>query len=239
MQAMIFAAGLGTRLRPLTNDRPKALVTVGGQSLLAIVLHRLAEQGFERAVVNVHHFADQVIEHLQQRDFGLEIRISDEREQLLDTGGGLRHAQPLLGEEPFLLHNVDILTDLDYAALRAAYAESGNTVAALAIRRRKTSRYLLFDEQLRLAGWRNDKTGERILKRAIPAPQDWAYSGIGWFGPDIFHYLPPEGVAASLIPALLAAAADGRVVGYPHDSDRWLDVGKPTALARAEAWYSA
>jgi len=239
MQAMIFAAGLGTRLRPLTNDRPKALVTVGGRSLLTIVLQRLAERGFDRAIVNVHHFADQVIEHLQQRDYGLEILISDERSQLLDTGGGLRHAQALLGEAPFLVHNVDILTDLDYATLQAAFAESGNAVAALAIRRRETSRYLLFDEQLRLAGWRNVKTGERILKRSVAAPQDWAYSGIGWFGPGIFNYLPPDGTAASLIPALLAAAADGRVVGFPHDNDRWLDVGKPAALARAEAWYSA
>ena len=236
MQALIFAAGLGTRLRPLTNDRPKALVTVGGRPLLGIVLRRLARQGFERAVVNVHHFADQVIAYIQEQDFGLEVLVSDERELLLDTGGGLRHAQPLLGESPFLIHNVDILTDLDYADLRAACAESGNTVAALAIRQRDTSRYLLFDDQLRLAGWRNAKSGEQIVKRKTNRLSDWAYSGIGWFEPDIFHYLPPAGEVASLIPALLAAAADGRVIGRPHDQDYWLDVGKPAALRRAEEW---
>lgn len=234
MQAMIFAAGLGTRLRPLTDDRPKALVEVGGRTLLEIVLRRLADQGFERAVVNVHHFADRMQEYIHRRDFGLEVLISDESELLLDTGGGLRHAQDLLGGAPFLIHNVDILTDLNYADLRTAYAESGNAVAVLAIRRRSTSRYLLFDEQLRLAGWRNAKTGERIVKRAVAPLQDWAYSGIGWFGPDIFHYLPPAGTVASIIPALLAAAADGRVIGLPHDEGYWLDVGKPAALRQAE-----
>lgn len=234
MQALLFAAGLGTRLRPLTDDRPKALVRVNGRSLLEIVLRRLAAQGFTRAVVNVHHFADQLIDVLRREDFGLEVRISDERSQLLDTGGGLLRARPLLEDEPFLIHNVDILTDMRYTDLRAAGAATGNTVATLAIRRRETSRYLLFDDQLRLAGWRNARTGERILRRPIADPQDWAYSGIGWFEPDIFHYLPRDQTVFSIIPPLLDAAADGRVIGLPHDADRWLDVGTPAALGRAE-----
>jgi NDP-sugar pyrophosphorylase family protein len=234
MQALVFAAGLGTRLRPLTDDRPKALVTVKGRTLLEIVLRRLAAQGFTRAVVNVHHYADLVIDHLQSQNFGLEVRISDERDQLLDTGGGLRKARVLLEEQPFLIHNVDILTTLHYADLRTAAANSGNTVATLAVRQRDTSRYLLFDDQMYLAGWRNARTGEKIMKRPVTDPRDWAYSGIGWFEPDIFGYLPAEETVFSLIPALLAAAADGRVKGWPHDADRWLDVGKPATLRRAE-----
>lgn len=154
-QAMIFAAGLGTRLKPLTDTMPKALVPVGGQPLLYHVVMRLKEAGFERIVVNVHHFADQIIDYLKvNENFGLDIRISDEREQLLETGGGIKKAMPLFDpNSPILIHNVDILSNLDLRRLPM-------DAPLLVVSQRQTKRYLLFDDDMRLQGWTNIETGE-------------------------------------------------------------------------------
>lgn len=159
-QAMILAAGLGTRLRPLTDTMPKALVPVGGKPLLAHVIDRLQAAGYERLVINVHHFADQVEQYLcAHQNFGLDIAISDEREQLLDTGGGLKKAAPLFDpDEPILIHNVDILDNVDYEWLRRQHLPEEDAV--LLVSRRKTKRYLLFDNAMRLMGWTNIETGE-------------------------------------------------------------------------------
>ena len=161
MQAMIFAAGLGTRLKPLTDRIPKALVSVGGEPLLKRVIFQLKDAGFTRIVVNVHHFSQQIIDYLRAHDnFGMDIRISDESEKLLETGGGIRKAWPLFNQsEPILIHNVDILSNVD---LKKFYQmESRDMIAArLMVSERKTKRYLLFDDSMRLVGWTNIETGE-------------------------------------------------------------------------------
>ena len=172
-QAMIFAAGLGTRLRPLTDTMPKALVRVGGEPLLWHVIMNLKAGGFERIVVNVHHFADQIIDYLKANsNFGLDIRISDESNQLLDTGGGIRKAVPLFDpSSPILIHNVDILSNTNLAKL---YDSAANHDATLLVSKRETSRYLIFDDEMRLREWINVKTGER--KPQPPQPPEGGFS---------------------------------------------------------------
>ncbi|RMG16441.1 MAG: nucleotidyltransferase family protein, partial [Bacteroidetes bacterium] len=189
MKAMIFAAGLGTRLRPLTHHRPKALVEVGGKCLLEIVIRRLLAHGFEEIVVNVHHFAGQVEAFLAQHaGFGARIAISDERSLLLDTGGGLRQAAWFFDEQPFLVHNVDVLSDIDLTAMYQAHLQSG-ALATLACRRRQSSRYLLFDEQNHLCGWKNVKSGEVRMSRQVKSCHPLAFSGIHVIDPNIFAHL--------------------------------------------------
>lgn len=233
MKAMVFAAGLGTRLRPYTNDRPKALVEVQGKTLLEIVLRRLQSFGVEEVVVNVHHFADKVISHLQEHEnFGLKIYISDERDLLLDTGGGLKKAAHLLADAPFLIHNVDILSDLDLEQFYTSH-RPGVDLSTLAVRQRETSRYLEFNPQGELCGWKNKKTGERKISRAETTVLDWAYSGIAVIDPALFAYFPDDKEVFSIIDVWLTAAKKGIIRNFPHDTTKWLDVGKPLALERA------
>lgn len=232
MKAMIFAAGLGTRLRPLTDDRPKALVRVEGITLLEIAIRRLISFGCREVVVNVHHFAEQIMEFLlQQHHFGITIHVSDERGRLLDTGGGLKQAASYLADAPFLVHNVDILTNLNLAALYEQHL-ADDAIATLAVRRRSSSRYLLFDEQQLLCGWRNVRSGERRYCRPCETSQDWAFSGIHVIDPAIFEWMP-EPEAFSIIDLYLEIGDRYAIRAYPHDQDHWLDVGKPEALAKA------
>lgn len=233
MKAMVFAAGLGTRLRPYTNDRPKALVEVQGKTLLEIVLRRLQSFGVKEVVVNVHHFADKVIAHLQEHEnIGLEIHISDERDLLLDTGGGLKKAAHLLSDAPFLIHNVDILSDLDLGQLYAAH-QPGQNLSTLAVRQRETSRYLEFSTKGELCGWKNKKTGERKISKEEVTVLDWAYSGMAVIDPGLFAYFPQDKEVFSIIEVWLAAAKKGIIRNFPHNATKWLDVGKPAALERA------
>lgn len=187
MKAMIFAAGLGTRLKPITDTLPKALVPVGGEPLLAHVIRKLVSAGYDHLVVNVHHFPDQIIGYLQQHDFGVPIDISDERDGLLETGGGVAHARPFLEGEPFLVHNVDILSNLDLTWFRAQHRL--DALATLLVSERETSRYLLFRDDGRLAGWTNVTTGE--VRSPYPdldpsACRRLAFSGIHYMGTGIF-----------------------------------------------------
>lgn len=234
MKAMVFAAGLGTRLRPLTNDQPKALVEVGGYPLLEIAIRRLLAFGYDEIVVNVHHFADQVETFLQSNgNFGARVHLSDERPQLLDTGGGLKKAaQWLRSEESFLVHNVDVLTDLDLHAFQRAHDASG-ALATLAVRSRQTSRYLLFDEAGLLSGWKNVKTGEEKNSRAVSSAMSLAFSGIQCIHPRLFDYMPEGDEVFSIIDVYLEAARTAKVAGFRHDDSQWLDVGKPEALEPA------
>ena len=235
MKAMVFAAGLGSRLRPYTNDRPKALVEVEGMSLLEIVLRRLKFHGFREVVVNVHHYADQVIEFLESKaDLGLQIQISDERELLLETGGGLQKAADCLSDGPFLVHNVDILADLPLDELFQQHVTSG-VMATLAVTERSTSRYFQFSPEGQLVGWRNARTGEVKTSREEARPQDRAFSGIYVLDPAIFKYFPTDKQVFSTVEVLLAAAHKEKVLAYPHDASHWLDVGKPESLAMAPA----
>lgn len=231
---MVFAAGLGTRLRPYTNDRPKALVELNGQPLLEIVLLRLKSFGVKEVVVNVHHYADMVIDFIRKNnDFGLKIIISNEREQLLDTGGAIKKAQKHLSEAPFIIHNVDIISQLDLHTLYIEHQNNG-ALSTLAVSKRDTSRYLQFSQKGNLVGWRNVKTGERKISQPAIEPKDWAYSGVAVIDPGLFKFLPKDKNVFSIIDVWLEAAKAGDVKNFPHLQANWLDVGKPDTLAKAE-----
>ncbi len=239
MKAMLFAAGLGTRLRPLTDDRPKALVEVNGTPLLEIAIHRLIAAGCREIIVNVHHFAEQIIGFLKKNNhFGIRIAISDEREALLETGGGLKKAAWFFDDEkPFLVCNTDVLTNLDLQKFYQKHLESG-ALATLAVRNRPSSRSFLFDEKMHLTGWQNTKTGEVRPSSLIPHPSSlkpFAFSGIHALNSAIFDWMPGEEQKFSIVETYLQAAATETIFGYPHDEDFWFDVGKPETLAKAEA----
>mgnify|MGYP002498066840 FL=1 len=240
---MIFAAGLGTRLRPLTDHTPKALVSVAGKPMLERVILRLKEAGFNDITVNIHHFGEQIIEFLRaNNDFGITIHLSDERDMLLDTGGGIKKARPFLdGNEPFLVHNADILSDINLAELYRHHRES-NAEATLLVSQRQTSRYLLLDDANRLHGWINKSTGE-----VKPAGFDYretkyrelAFGGIHVISPSLFRLMDDgqwDG-KFSIIPFYLSACTKVHIQGYPLQGFRWFDIGKPETLAQAEEYY--
>ncbi len=236
MKCVIFAAGLGTRLRPLTDNMPKALVPVAGKPLLAHVLEKLAAAGCSDAVVNVHHFAEQIIDYLAAHDFGLNVTVSDERELLLETGGGLRHAQSLLNADaPFLVHNVDILSNLDLAAFYKIHRQGD--LATLLVSERQTSRYLLFDPQQRLVGWTNVQTGEvrsPYQNLDVGACQKLAFAGIHTISPDIFPLMEGWPDRFSIIDFYLSICATYTIRGVQVQNLRMLDVGKIDSLHEAE-----
>lgn len=224
---MILAAGLGTRLQPITNTMPKALVKVGGRTLLEGAISHLADYGVKEIVINVHHFADQVIQYLNQnRNFGLNITISDERAQLLDTGGGLKKVSRFFaGGKPFFVRNVDIVSDLDLHNMMEQHLKS-HALATLAVRNRKTSRYFLFDPDHRLCGWTNLKTGENILSIESKMNLEMlAFSGIQVLNPEIFALITEEG-KFSLTGLYLRLAKDHLIKGFQDRGSIWRDVGK-------------
>ncbi len=253
MKAMIFAAGLGTRFKPWTNSHPKALALVNGKSLLQHNIEYLQRYGIRDVVVNVHHFADQVIDAVQKnKGWGSNIMISDETDAVLETGGGLLKAKYLLqGEEPFITLNADFLTDLNLADL-IAFHKDKKALISFGITNRKTSRYFLFDEKDRLCGWRNTNTGEE--KGPLPelrsqpsntsvAPKEggvlhqMAYSCVVVFQPEIFELIPQRG-KFSLVDTYLSLAANYPIYGYNHSGDKLVDVGKPESVAIAEKLFS-
>lgn len=226
-KAMILAAGLGTRLRPITHSIPKALVKVGGRTLLEGAIRHFADYGVKEIMINVHHFADQVIQYLDQnRNFNLNITISDERDQLLDTGGGLKKASWFFaGNDPFFVRNVDIISDLDLHSMMEHHLQS-HALATLAIRNRETSRYFLFDPDHRLCGWTNLKTGEKILSLEPSVNLEmFAFSGIQILSPEIFAMITEEG-KFSLTGLYLRLAKDHLIKGFLDTGSIWKDVGK-------------
>ena len=233
---MIFAAGLGTRLKPLTDHKPKALVEIGGKTFLEQTVEKLKNAGFTDIVVNVHHFAEQIIRYLEEKNnFGITIRVSDESGQLLDTGGGLLFAKPFLkGDEPILIHNVDVLSDTDLNKL-VEYHKKEKALATLVVRQRKTQRYFLFDETNRLVGWKNIQTGEE--KIAVPEKAEGArlltFSGIHVVSPEIFKYITQKG-KFSIIDMYLSLAQNHRIAGYEDNTGLWMDIGKPAQLKEAQ-----
>lgn len=247
MKAMIFAAGLGTRLRPLTDSMPKALVPVCGQPLLHHVLERLSAEGFDDFVVNVHHFPDAIIEYLRQAESlpGRKIAVSDERDSLRETGGGIRYARPLLeGAGGFLVHNVDILSDADLGWFCSAVPDDG--LAALLVSDRKTKRYLLFDPaSMRLAGWTNIETGEvrSPYKDIDPSKcRMLAYSGIQWVSGGIFQIFDKEkaGDRFPILDFYLSVCDRYPIYGIcPEKGLRLMDVGKIATLDQAGAFLTS
>jgi NDP-sugar pyrophosphorylase family protein len=236
MKAMVFAAGLGTRLRPLTNDRPKALVEVAGRTLLDLTLSRLRASGVSEAIINTHHFADAIAEFLRKKaNFDMRLELSHE-EVLLDTGGGLRKAawffQEAPAHEPFVVHNVDIISTIDLRRMKEAHRSSGALVT-LAVRRRKTARYLVFDDGLQLCGRGNETKNQLDMARACAAPQQLAFSGIHMISPRMLSMMTAEG-AFSIIDFYLSLAARGeKILGFLDEESYWRDLGRPEDLARA------
>lgn len=235
MKAMLFAAGLGTRLKPLTDNKPKALVEIGGITLLERCIRQLASNGISDIVINVHHFADQICAFLEAKEnFGLNIRVSDESELLLDTGGGLLKAQPLLsGDEPILLVNVDILTNLDFRKVLEAHLQHP-ALATLVVRRRQTSRYLLFNEGL-LAGWKNEKSGELNISRPelVEQAEAFAFSGIHIVEPRLIDLITESG-KFPIIDLYLRLAKTESIRAFVDSESVWMDLGKVDELAQAE-----
>jgi mannose-1-phosphate guanylyltransferase len=239
MKAMILAAGLGTRLRPLTNDRPKALVELAGRTLLEITLSRLHKFGIREVIINVHHFGDVVVDYLRKNcNFGMQIEISRE-EVLLDTGGGLKKAAWFFQEkssdidEPFFLHNVDVLSTIDLSRM-IQFHRDHHALATLAVQKRDSSRYLLFDEQSQLCGRRAGWDGTPEMVRPAPQTQALAFSGIHVISTRLLSLMKEEG-AFSIIDAYLRFAAQGeRIVAFRADEYYWRDLGKPENVAQAE-----
>jgi NDP-sugar pyrophosphorylase family protein len=233
MKAMILAAGRGTRLQELTANTPKALVQAGAMSLLERLIIKMKNQGVHSIVINVHHHAGQIIDFVEKKDFRIPIAISDESLELLETGGGIMHAAALLkGDDPVIVHNVDILSDLDLRKMYRSHINSG-AMATLAVRQRSTSRYLLFDEGMRMRGWENRKSGERI----IPSGTDkgltpLAFSGIHVISQQIFKLITETG-CFSIIEPYLRLCKEHTVKGYRHDGGLWVDAGKPEGLKTA------
>ena len=239
MKAMILAAGLGTRLRPLTNDRPKALVEIGGTTLLELNIRRLKQAGVRAIIINVHHHAQQIIDFVKARNaFGLHIEFSVE-EELLDTGGGLKKASWFFADVPyFLVHNVDVLTDLNYSKLMGCL-ENENALACLAVRKRKTTRYLLFDRHMQLAGWQNVQSAEKRFTSSVRVNlKPLSFLGVQALSTKIFDFLPNQS-KFSLIDAYLQLATLGfKIRGLIDNEARWIDVGKKPSLKEAEQLFA-
>lgn len=244
MKAMIFAAGLGTRLKPLTDHMPKALVPVAGRPMLEHVILKLKAAGFNELVINIHHFGEQILDFLRaNQNFGLTIHISDERDCLLDTGGGIRKAEPFFrGNEPFLVHNVDILSDTDLKALYEYHRQSGNDATLLASRR-KTIRYLLFDDEKRLCGWINKDTLQTKPEGFAYNPEhhrEYAFSGIHVISPSLFHYMDERWTGKfSIMDFYLQTCHEARIGGRLTDTLRLIDIGKPETLTQAEEFLAS
>ncbi len=231
---MVFAAGLGTRLNEETREKPKALVKIGGKPLLQHAIEKLKKEGFSEIVVNVHHFSELVIEFINSYDFDISVLVSDETGKLLDTGGGLKKAAPFLaGDEPILIFNVDILSNLNLQKPIEVHLQSG-ALATLVVRNRQTQRYFKFDHEKRLVGWINKKTGEKIV--SVPEnfenATEMAFSGIHVVSPEIFKLMPAND-RFSITNFYLELAKNHLIKGYFDESELWMDVGKPEELAKA------
>ena len=239
MKAMILAAGMGTRLQPLTLTKPKALVEVKGIPMLEIVIKRLIKFGFTDIIINIHHFGDQIVDFLaRNNNFGISITLSDERDLLLDTGGGLLKAKDFFADgKPFLVHNVDILTNLDLGQLFAAHTNS-NALATLAVKERKTSRSLLIGADQSLCGWKNHQSGKTIIAKGDEANlQPIAFSAVYMLNPSIFPLITENGVF-SVMDVFLRLAASQSIQTFRHDQDFWIDLGRVENLKEAEQYIS-
>lgn len=239
MKALVFAAGLGTRLKPLTDSIPKALVPIAGKPLLEHVITKLIAAGCNEIMVNVHHFPEQIIDFLQSKNnFGIRIDISDERELLLDTGGAVRKVAHFFADgKPFLVHNVDILSNVDLRDLYATHLQN-NALATLVVSSRNTFRYLLFDKNDNLKGWVNEKTGETkpssfVLDKTY---SKYAFSGIQVLSPKVFELMKSYGEVFSIMDFYLNNCSDEIIRAYVPNNYRMIDVGKLDVLDDAEAF---
>jgi NDP-sugar pyrophosphorylase family protein len=234
MIAMIFAAGLGTRLQPLTNDRPKALVELGGKPLLYHVIRKLEAEGIQDIVINIHHFPQKMTQFIKAWKGSARLHISDESGLLLETGGALVHARDLLlsFEQPVLIHNVDVVSDINIQSMHE-YHKSKGVLATLAMRDRSTSRYLLSDKKGYVKAWKNVKT--RAYKGDVSADlRPLAFSGIHIVEPDFLRQIKQKG-KFSIIDEYIKLAPEFGVSAFPHDNDFWMDVGRVSHLEKLAA----
>ena len=234
--AMIFAAGLGTRLKPLTDKIPKALVKIGDKALLQIIIEKLKNADFQRIIINAHHFAEQIFDFVQKNNFGLEIIISHEKEKLLDTGGGIFFARKKIGEnQPFLVHNVDILSNVD---LQKFYnAHKSENLATLLVSNSETGRYLLFNNEKRLVGWQNVKTGEvktPLKNLNIEDCNHLAFNGIHVISPQIFRLMQNREMPFSIIDFYISICDKEKIIAYQQPDLQVFDVGKVAFITNYE-----
>ena len=236
MKAMIFAAGLGTRLKPLTDHMPKALVPVAGKPMLEHVINKLIDAGVDGIVINVHHFAQQIIDFLKEKNnFGIQIWISDETGELLETGGGIKKASPFFNE-PFLVHNADILSNLDLKAMYDFHVASGND-ATLLVSPRKTARYLLFNEEDKLCGWVNKETLQTKPEGFVYQPEtqkEYAFGGIHIISTSLFKYMEGWTGKFSIMDFYLQTCQQAQLGGYIKEDLQLIDIGKLETLTKAE-----
>lgn len=230
---MIFAAGLGTRLLPLTENTPKALITIQNKTLLEIAINNLIHNGFDDIIINVHHFAEQIINYLGGKSFDAEIQISDESKKLLDTGGGLKKAMQFFNDgNPFLVYNVDVITNLNLNNVYITHKNS-DFIATLVIRNRDSGRYLLFDENNLLQGWKNVKSGEIITTDKNYDLKEFAFSGIHIVNPEIFSFMPTKN-KFSMIDLYLSIMNIQMIGAYLDNKSYWMDAGTPNRISEAE-----
>ena len=238
MKAMILAAGLGTRLRPLTDDRPKALVEVAGRTMLEITLTRLRDFGVGEVIINVHHFADMVVDYLKSNDnFGMRIEVSRE-DELLDTGGGVKKAEWFFlenynsADQPFILHNVDVISTIDLGRMLKFHGEH-QALATMAVQDRETSRHLLFDDHNQLCGRRAGRDGNAELVRSSQRANALAFSGIHVISPRLFDMITEEGAFSIISTYLRLSAQAERILAFRADEYSWRDLGRPGNVAQA------
>ncbi|MCD4730662.1 MAG: nucleotidyltransferase family protein [Bacteroidales bacterium] len=233
MKAMILAAGLGTRLQPITQDTPKALVKISDLTLLEILITRLKRFGIKEVIINIHHFADQIVDFIkEQKQFGINISFSDERDQLLDTGGGIKKAEWFLKDgNPFLVHNVDVISTIDLNDFADFHKKCG-CLATLAVRNRNTSRYFLFNGKDVLCGWKNISTDKQIITNQSPIIYPYAFSGVHILNPEIFELMERTG-RFSIVDEYLRLSNDYKICAYKHDNTEWLDLGNVENLKQA------
>lgn len=238
MKAMIFAAGKGTRLKPLTDHTPKALIKINGVPMLEVIIKKLIDIGVNEIIINVHYLADQIIAFLNNNNhFGIRIEISDETNNLLDTGGGLKKASWFFNDnEPFILHNADIISNINLAEM-LSFHKNNNALATLAVRNRISSRYFLFNDELCLCGWENTITTEKILTKPANEYNKMAFSGIHIINPDLFKHIKNEGFF-SIIQSYIEISKTEKIKAYQHDSSYWFDLGTPLKLKTAEDYLT-
>jgi NDP-sugar pyrophosphorylase family protein len=236
MKAMIFAAGLGTRFKPWTDKHPKALALVNGKSLLQRNIEYLKQYGITEVMINVHHFADQMIDSIEKNEgWGSKITISDERDEVLETGGGLKKASWYFTRDSFVVMNADVLTNLNLSKM-IEYHHQQNSLATLAVADRKTSRYFLFDNENDLCGWKNIKTGEEKISRQKNDLKSKAFSGIHIINPRIFSLMNQTG-KFSIVDTYLELSKTEHIKGFDHSGSKFVDVGKPESVAAAEQLF--
>lgn len=239
MKAIILAAGLGTRLKSMTNDRPKALVEVNGRSMIENLLLHLKSQGIHRFLINIHHFADQIIAHLESKEYlGLDISFSDESQRLLDTGGAIRKAIAFFkGNEDILIHNADVASGIDFKRL-ASFHKKKSALATLCVRKRNSGRALLFDNKMHLCGWTNIQQNEfKWIGEPTQNYNSFAYNGIYLVRPDFAEKIPFTG-RFSIIDAWLEIAKTERIIGFEDTSDFWFDLGTQEKIKQAENYFN-